>query len=70
MMIQPSVVKEPETTGAGDAFSSGFLYGYIQGFTIDKCGQMGARLASYAVSQKGIIISDSSLAQFSNEFIQ
>ncbi|MFH0773052.1 MAG: PfkB family carbohydrate kinase [bacterium] len=68
ILIPPSLVDEPETTGAGDAFSLGFLFGYIQNLSLDLCGKMGSRLASYAVKRNGVIIEDSNLDQFKQEF--
>lgn len=31
-----------DTTGAGDLYASGFLYGLINGFSLDKCGKVGS----------------------------
>ncbi|AGK61022.1 Sugar kinase, ribokinase family [Archaeoglobus sulfaticallidus PM70-1] len=33
--------KPVDTTGAGDAFNAGFIYGYIKGYPLDKCGKIG-----------------------------
>ncbi len=67
-IIAPSLVDNPETTGAGNAFSLGFLFGYIQNLPLDICGKMGSRLASYAVKRNGVIIQGASLGQFRQEF--
>ncbi len=45
--------KVVETTGAGDAWRAGFLYGYIRDWDLKICGQMGAVAASFAIEQKG-----------------
>ncbi|MEC7696105.1 MAG: adenosine kinase [Planctomycetota bacterium] len=42
-----------DTTGAGDLFAAGFLYGYTQGFPLDRCGQLGAAAASEIIAQYG-----------------
>ena len=42
-----------DPTGAGDAYRSGFLYGFIQNNPIRTCGLMGAVTASFAVELKG-----------------
>ena len=39
--IQPYKVKAVDTTGAGDAFNAGFLYGLIQDKTLAECGTTG-----------------------------
>jgi len=31
-----------DTTGAGDLWASGFLYGLVNGFSLEKCGQIGS----------------------------
>lgn len=47
-----------DSTGAGDCFASGFLYGYINHCPLEKCGQMGALIASYVVQVPGAEIDD------------
>ncbi len=39
-----------DTTGAGDLWASGFLYGLVNGLPIEKCGQLGAS-CGYEVCQ-------------------
>jgi sugar/nucleoside kinase (ribokinase family) len=31
-----------DTTGAGDLWASGFLYGLLHGCTLEKCGMLGS----------------------------
>ena len=31
-----------DTTGAGDTYAAGFLYGYTQGLAADQCGQIAS----------------------------
>lgn len=45
--------KEIDPTGAGDAYRAGFLYGYLRGWNVEICGQMGAVAASFAVESHG-----------------
>jgi len=66
--ITPSLVDNAETTGDGDAFSLGFLYGHIQGFSLEVCGKMGSRLASFAVKRNGVMIDNNNLNKFKQEF--
>ncbi len=42
-----------DTTGAGDLFASGFLYGYLQGFSLKECASLGNLLGSCAVEVMG-----------------
>jgi len=46
-------VKVVDTTGAGDAYAAGFLYGYTQDFDLAKCGRLGGALAAQVISQYG-----------------
>ena len=41
-------VTSRDTTGAGDLYASGFLYGYAANLELDKCGCLGALLAGCA----------------------
>ncbi|MFW6366799.1 MAG: adenosine kinase [Spirochaetota bacterium] len=52
--IQPVVVDNAlDTTGAGDLWASGFLYGYLSGKDIDTCGRMGSIMGAHAVQCMG-----------------
>jgi sugar/nucleoside kinase (ribokinase family) len=42
-----------DTTGAGDLYASGFLYGYARGLTLEKCGLSGAVLAGHVIEIVG-----------------
>ncbi len=42
-----------DPTGAGDAFRSGFLAGYLRGYDLQVCGQMGSVAAVYTVETYG-----------------
>jgi sugar/nucleoside kinase (ribokinase family) len=46
----PKVV---DTTGAGDLYAAGFLYGFTQGHALALCGRMGAAAAAEAISHFG-----------------
>jgi sugar/nucleoside kinase (ribokinase family) len=42
-----------DTTGAGDLYASGFLYGYAKGLPLDVCGQFGSVLAGHVIEIVG-----------------
>ena len=42
-----------DTTGAGDLYAAGFLYGYTHGKALDVCGQLGAMCAAEVISHYG-----------------
>jgi sugar/nucleoside kinase (ribokinase family) len=45
--------KVVDTTGAGDAFTAGFLAGYFRDYAPHVCGQIGAVVASFVLEQIG-----------------
>lgn len=42
-----------DTTGAGDQFAAGFLYGFTEGISLEKAGQLGALAAAEVISHMG-----------------
>ena len=46
-----------DTTGAGDYFAAGFLYGLTCGYPLDKCGQIGALLSGNVIQVVGTTLS-------------
>jgi sugar/nucleoside kinase (ribokinase family) len=51
--INPFPAQAIDTTGAGDTYAAGFLYGYCQGWPLEQCGRLGSLFASKVVEQKG-----------------
>ncbi len=47
------VQKVVDTTGAGDQYAAGFLYGLAQGRSLDVCGRLGSLAASEVISHYG-----------------
>jgi sugar/nucleoside kinase (ribokinase family) len=47
------VSKVLDTTGAGDQYAAGFLYGFTQGMSLEKCGVLGSMAASEVISHMG-----------------
>ncbi len=52
--IEPFLVKAIDTTGAGDTYAAGFLYGFTQNWPVEKCGKLGSLFAAKIVEQKGV----------------
>ncbi len=42
-----------DTTGAGDAFAAGFLYGLLNGKGLEECGRLGDIVAQFSISKIG-----------------
>jgi sugar/nucleoside kinase (ribokinase family) len=42
-----------DTTGAGDSFAAGFLYGLIKGYPLEKCGRIASFVASKTIEKVG-----------------
>jgi len=51
--IEAFKVKAVDTTGAGDAFCAGFLYGLISGKSLYECGRIGNFVASRCIAKMG-----------------
>jgi sugar/nucleoside kinase (ribokinase family) len=58
IIIGPVVSKVIDTTGAGDYYASGFLYGLIKNLPLYKCGEIGSLLAGRVIEEIGAKISD------------
>ena len=46
-------VAEKDTTGAGDAFATGFLYGLLKGKELEECGRLGDIVAQFSITRVG-----------------
>lgn len=53
--IEPFDVKCVDTTGAGDAFNAGFLYGLLNNKNIEESGKLGNFIASCCIKESGAI---------------
>lgn len=47
-----------DTTGAGDLYASGFLYGYLNNYNLKKCGDIGSLLAGMVIELVGAKIDE------------
>ncbi len=53
-IIDPAPVDRiADSTGAGDLYAAGFLYGYTHGFDLARCGRLAAMTASEVISHFG-----------------
>lgn len=52
-IVPVKAVQPVDTTGAGDQFAAGFLYGYAQGRDLASCGRMGVLAAGEVIGHIG-----------------
>lgn len=52
-LVKAFEVDVVDTTGAGDAFSAGFLYGLVKGEDLYSCGKLGNFVASRCITKAG-----------------
>lgn len=57
--VPATPVNAIDTTGAGDVYASGFLYGLANGFSLDNCGKLGGLMAAEVIQVLGAKIPDS-----------
>jgi sugar/nucleoside kinase (ribokinase family) len=62
-------VKSLDTTGAGDLYAAGFLYGFANELPLDKCGALGSLLAGNVIEIVGARISDKKWAEINKQVI-
>jgi ribokinase len=48
-----AMAAEVDTTGAGDAFTAGFIYGLVKGKGLAECGRLGDFMAKLSISRTG-----------------
>ncbi|MET3597828.1 sugar/nucleoside kinase (ribokinase family) [Mesorhizobium shonense] len=54
VIIEATAIKElVDTTGAGDLYAAGFLYGYTTGRSLKECGDLGSLAAGLMIQQIG-----------------
>ena len=51
--VPPFPVEVLNVLGAGDAFASGFLYGYLQGWPLERAARMGNACGAIVVTRHG-----------------
>jgi sugar/nucleoside kinase (ribokinase family) len=55
-----------DTTGAGDLYAAGFLYGLINKMSMQRCGEIGALLAGKVIEEAGAKISSRKWGEIRN----
>lgn len=51
--LSPDMGAGVDTTGAGDAFAAGFLYGVVKGKGLEECGRLGNIVAQFCIAKIG-----------------
>jgi sugar/nucleoside kinase (ribokinase family) len=57
-----------DTTGAGDLWAAGFLFGHIHGYRLKQCGDLGSILGAAVVQQEGGSIPEDEWDQITQQF--
>ena len=53
MVVAPEQVESVDSTGAGDLYAAGFLYGYACNMSLDRCGKIGSYCAAQVIQGVG-----------------
>ena len=53
IQVKPRLANAIDTTGAGDLFASGFLYGLAKDYSLEICGKIGSLVSGYVVEVLG-----------------
>ena len=67
IQVETPIVKSIDTTGAGDVYASGFLFGLANNKSLQECGKLGSLLASKVIQVLGAKIPESKLAEIKAE---
>ena len=70
LKVETPKVVSVDTTGAGDVYASGFLFGLANGFDLKTCGNLGSLLASKVIQTVGAKIPDEDWPQLLSEIEQ
>lgn len=67
--VESLPVISKDTTGAGDLYAAGFLYGYANDLPLEKCGVLGTLLAGNVIETVGAKISDAKWENIRNQVL-
>jgi len=59
-----------ESTGAGDAFAAGFIFGFLRGKKLEECGLLGDIMARFGIRAIGARKGLPTLSQLSQKYLQ
>ena len=59
--------KRFDTTGAGDLYAAGFLYGLINNMSMNKCGEIGSLLSGKVIEVVGAKMNSDKWKEINNE---
>lgn len=65
--IAANLVSAVDTTGAGDLWASGFLFGFLRGLPLADCGRYGSIVASEVVQVMGAAIPEAGWTRIATE---
>lgn len=69
VIVSSAKVREAsDPAGAGDAYRAGLVAGYLRGFPLKTCGQMGAMTAAYTVERYGTTTHRFGLNEFAQRY--
>lgn len=68
ILVKPFSVKVVDTTGAGDAFNAGFIYGYLRGRDLEECGRLGNFVAAKCIEKRGAREGLPSVSEMTEQF--
>ncbi len=60
--------KVVDTTGSGDAYMAGFLYGYLNGKDVEECCKLGSVLSSFVIETVGCTTNAPTQEQFMERY--
>lgn len=60
--------EQRDTNGAGDSFFAGLLYGHVQGYSLERCLQLGAVVAGLCVTSPDLFHPDLSAGLVEREY--
>jgi sugar/nucleoside kinase (ribokinase family) len=63
ILVPALPVKVVDTTGAGDMFGAGFLFGLLHGKSLPECGRLATLLARDVISRMGATLSEEALEE-------
>jgi len=65
--IDACIVQALDTTGAGDLWAAGFMYGWLNGQPIPEAGRLGARVAAKIVQVPGARLGEAAWARLAKQ---